>query len=298
MLAQPSVDVNPVARLTEAVESILQRLLTQLPLMVLGLLVLLASILVARLVRRLVRRALLRNTDRSESFANVLANIARAATVVAGALVALSIAVPSVDAGSLVAGLGVGTIAIGFAFQDILQNTLAGLLILFRRPFRQGDQIIVGDHGGTVEEITIRETRLKTFDGRRVLIPNKDVYATAITVQTAFPAVRTSVIVGVDYGADLARARTVALDAVRGVEGVVDDPAPEAYYVELGASTIDLDLRYWTTPRQAEIRRVQDAVVAAVADALNAAGIAMPSPIVEIVARPSLLAALRGNASE
>ncbi len=298
MLAQPSVDVNPVARLTEAVESIVQRLLSQLPLVALGLVVFLVFVVAARIVRRVVRRALLRGTDRSESFANVLANLARAGTVVVGALVALSIAVPSIDAASLVAGLGVGTIAIGFAFQDILQNTLAGLLILFRRPFRQGDQIFVGEHRGTVEEITIRETRLQTFDGRRVLIPNKDVYATAITVQTAYPAVRTSLIIGVDYGADLARARTVALDAVRRVDGVVDDPAPEAYYVELGASTINLDLRYWTAPRQAEVRRVQDAVVAAVADALNAADIAMPAPVVEVVARPSLVTALRGGNAE
>jgi len=249
-------------------------------------------VLLARGVLAGVRRSLLRVTDRSPSFANVMSGIARAGVLLLGTLVALSIAVPSINAASIVSGLGITSVAIGFAFKDILQNTLAGLLLLFRRPFRIGDQIAVGAYEGTVEDITVRETRLRTFDGQRVLIPNQTVYAETVRVRTAFEAVRTSLVVGVDYEADLALARRTAVTALQSVDGVLADPAPEAYYATFGTSTIDLDLRYWTAPRIADARRVQDAVVEAVTVALDSAGIALPAEIVELDLRQGAKAVL------
>ena len=83
-------------------------------------------------------------------------------------------------------GIALVIVAIGFAFQDSLENTLAGVLLLFRQPFRSGDQIEVDERSGTVEAITIRETRIKTFDGQLVLIPNRDVHKSVIRVQTHF----------------------------------------------------------------------------------------------------------------
>lgn len=289
--------VTPARALTTGARDLWRGVLQQLPLVLTALAVLVVFFLLAALVRRLVRRALLKATDRSPSFANVMGSVARGVTLVVGFLIAATIAFPGVNAGSLIAGLGVSTVAIGFAFQDILQNTLAGLLLLFRQPFRQGDQIEVSDHIGTVEAITVRETRLKTFDGRRVLIPNKDVYTNAIKVQTAFDAIRSSLIVGVDYGSDLATARQVALDAIRGVNGVVADPSPEAYYQQLNTSTVDLDVRFWTSPKQAEVRAVLDRAVEAVKDAFDAADLPLPADIVEVEARPSLQDALAPDGS-
>ena len=111
---------------------------------------------------------------------------------VAGTIVAVTIAFPSVQPVDVLAGLGVFSIAAGLAFQDILSNLLAGLLLIFRQPFVSRDQIAVGDHEGTVEEISIRETSIRTYDGVRVIIPNTEVYQSAIQIQTAFSSRRTA----------------------------------------------------------------------------------------------------------
>ena len=177
---------------------------------------------------------------------------------------ALVIAVPGINPGALISALGISSVAIGFAFKDILQNTLAGLLLLFRQPFEVGDEIEVSGHQGTVEAITIRETRLRTFHGTRVLIANSDVYSSAVEVQTAYDRRRHTLLVGIDYEADLAAARRIALSALATVDGVLAEPPPDGYYAEMNVSTVDLDLRFWTRPTQAEEVRVRDGAVEAV----------------------------------
>lgn len=290
LLAQ--VDVNPVGRVVEGTEEVLRAVLEQVPQILLAIVVLVLFVLGGRVAAAVTRRALTRATDRNESFVSVMSRLARAGVVAAGILAALIIAVPSVDLAAVIGGLGISSVAIGFAFRDILQNTLAGLLLLFRQPFEIGDQIEVAGWTGAVEAITIRETRLKTFDGQRILIPNADVYSSAVRVQTAFEVLRTAIAVGVDYDADLDRARQIALRAVAAVEGVAAEPAPEALFTGLGTSTIDFEVRYWAGSRQLERRTVQDRVVRAVADALNAEGIAMPADIIELDARESLRAVI------
>lgn len=281
------VDVDPSARIAEGTEDALASIAEQVPQILLAIVVLVVFVLLGRLVATLVRKALSSTTDRSDSFLDVMSRLARGGVVFLGVLVALVIAVPSVDLAAVIGGLGISSVAIGFAFKDILQNTLAGLLLLFRQPFEIGDQIEVAGHTGTVEAITIRETRLKTYDGQRILIPNSDVYSSSVRVQTAYDVKRSVIAVGVDYDADLERATQVALEAVEGVEGVESDPAPQTLYTQLGTSTIDFDVRYWTSSRQADIRTVQDRVVVALTNALNEAGIAMPADVIELDARAS-----------
>ncbi|MEO2106391.1 MAG: mechanosensitive ion channel family protein [Actinomycetota bacterium] len=283
----PGVDVDPSARITEGTEDVLRSVTEQIPQILLAIVVVVLFVLLGRFVAMLVRKALSSTTDRSESFLDVMSRLARGAVLFVGILIALVIAVPSVDLAAVIGGLGISSVAIGFAFKDILQNTLAGLLLLFRQPFEIGDQIEVAGHTGIVEAITIRETRLKTYDGQRILIPNSDVYSSSVRVQTAYDVVRSVVAVGVDYDADLERAKQVALEAVQGVEGVAADPVPQTLYTQLGTSTIDFDVRYWSSSRQADIRTVQDRVVVALTNALNEAGIAMPADVIELDARAS-----------
>ena len=291
-----TIDISPLQRITAGAEDLLGGFLGQLPQIGVGLVVLLIGLAVARVVRWATRRSLTAATDRSAVFVRVMSRLAGILTVTVFVMLALVVAVPSIDLAAIIGALGIGSIAIGFAFSDILQNTLAGLLILFRQPFRVGDQIAVDDHAGTVVDVSIRETSLKTYDGRIVLIPNADVYGSRVTVQTARENVRTSVVVGVDYDTDLALARRVALDALDEVDVVVDDPAPEAYYVAFGASSIDLDLRFWTHSTQAEIRAAQDAVVEAVAEAFRSADIEIPFTIVDLQASDDLRRALARTA--
>jgi small-conductance mechanosensitive channel len=210
-------------------------------------------------------------------------------------LSATAAAFPSVKPVDLLAGLGFFSVAVGFAFQDILENTLSGVLLLFRQPFRSGDQIQVQDQTGTVEAITIRETRIRTYDGQLVLIPNRDVYKSVIRVQNHFDQRRLSFTMGIAYENDPREACQVVVGALARVEGVADDPPPEALVAELGVSTVDIEARFWCSPRQHESRQVLDEAITAVKAALDDAGIEMPADIVALQATPSFKAALQGD---
>lgn len=287
-------DLDPARQLVESLESMLAGLFGILPNLILGLVVLAAFWFAARTVRRRLEPRL--TQARSPSFGRVFSRLAGAGVVLVGVLVAVPLTFPTVNALSILGGLGLLGVAAGFAFQDILSNLLSGILLILRQPFDSGDQIQVGDVTGTVQYITIRETQIRTFDGREVFVPNADVYQGAITVQTAHEAIRTSLLVGVSYEDDLGRAREVALKTLDGVDGVRDHPAPQAYYVEFGGSSINLDLRYWTASAQAEVRRVQDAVVEAIYDAFGEAGVDIPFDIITLDTLPSFDAAMAGGA--
>jgi small conductance mechanosensitive channel len=216
------------------------------------------------------------------SFSTVMAKLAGWGITTVGVLLALAVTFPSVKPVDLLAGLGFFSVAVGFAFQDILENLLAGILLLFRQPFVGGDQIQVGEHEGTVDRITIRETVLTTFDGARVLIPNASVYKNAVDVRTARPSRRTSFVVGVAYDTDLDRARALAVDALAGVDGVHAEPAPEALLAEFAPSTVDIDIRYWTLSEQHHSRIVLDRAMAAVKRRFDDAKIEMPTSVVSL----------------
>lgn len=239
---------------------------------------------------RLARHLLARRFEhtRPPSFAHVVPRLAGWGVLAVGIVVGVTVAFPGVDPVDVIAGLGIVSVAAGFAFQDILSNLLSGLLLIMRQPFVAGDQIEVNEIQGTVEGITIRETAINTFDGRRVLVPNKDVYQNAISIQTAHDAVRTSVIVGCSYDDDLALAARTALEAMEATEGVLGEPAPEAFFIEFGESTINLDLRFWSRPRQLDIRGTQHNVVIELKSAFDEAGLDIPWPIRTLDAASSL----------
>ena len=215
---------------------------------------------------------------RRPDLAVLLAGFARWTIIAFGALTVATIVFPSVRPADVLGALGIGSVALGFAFKDILQNWLAGLLILIRQPFRQGDQIIVKQHEGTVERIEPRATLIKTYDGRRVVIPNSDIYTEAVVVNTAFPRRRSEYDVGIGYGDDVDRACEVMLAALSEVEGVEREPAPEAIPWELAGSTVNIRLRWWTAPPQIDVVIMRGRVIRAVRRALAEAGIDLPFP--------------------
>lgn len=128
-----------------------------------------------------------KRTLRSSSLQILLIKTSCVSTWVAGILFACVIAFPSLRLGDIIAALGLGSVAIGFAFQDIFKNFLAGVLLLLQEPFRISDQVIIADYEGTVEEINIRCTAIRTYTGERVLLPNSTVFTSPIQVRTAFP---------------------------------------------------------------------------------------------------------------
>lgn len=249
---------------------------------------------ISRLVRSLSRRAMAGR--RSPSFARVMSKVFGWLFLFGVVLVAVAITFPSVQPVDLLAGLGFFSVAIGFAFQDILENTLAGVLLLFRQPFVTGDQIEVQEYTGTVEGITIRETRITTFDGQLVVIPNRDVYKSAIRVQTHHELLRSEFTVGIAYENDPDDARRAIVDVLAEVDGVLATPAPSVLVSELGVSTVNLCVRLWSESRQWDRLQVLDAAIRATKRALDEAGIEMPAEIIVLQASPSFKAAIQGEA--
>lgn len=264
-----------------AVQEMIRGFFELLPRLALGLLIFVLFWIAAAAVRRFVR-SLARRAGRKEGVSLVLSRLARWATVFAGFLVALSAVSPSLDAATLIQVLGISSVAIGFAFSDILQNFLAGILILLSEPFRIGDQIVYDDFEGTVEEVSIRETVLRTYDGRRVVIPNGQLYTDAITVNTAHDLRRSQYDFGIDYGDDAAKARDVIAATVREAEGVVEEPAPQVFVWELGGSSVNLRARWWTEPGQASVVEVHGEVIESVKRALEDSDIDIPFPIRDV----------------
>jgi small conductance mechanosensitive channel len=260
----------------DRIESYIQGFWWILPNLGIALLVFILFLVVASVARRAVLRVFKRR--HRPDLAAMLAGAARWGIIGLGLLVVATIIFPSISPANLLSTLGIGSIAIGFAFKDILQNWLAGLLILLRQPFRQGDQIIVGKHEGTVERIEARATLIKTYDGRRVIIPNSSVYTDAVTVNTAFPLRRSQYDVGIGYGDDVDQACTIIVQAIRNVEGVADDPAPEALAWELAGSTVNVRVRWWTHSKRSEVVHTQGRVIRAIKGALTEAGIDLPFP--------------------
>lgn len=232
---------------------------------------------VAAMIRKLADRR-----DRYDLGA-LLGSIAFGAIMIAALLMAAAIVFPSVKPGDVLATLGIGSVAIGFAFKDILQNLFAGLLLLIRRPFRRGDQIVVKDYEGTVEHIESRATLLKTYDGRRVIIPNADLYIAPVVVNTAFPTRREQLDIGIGYGDDVARACQVFTEVMAGIEGVVADPKPETLPWGLDASTVTLRARWWTDSKRTNVVHIKAKVVEAIVAAAKAHAIDLAYPTTQVL---------------
>lgn len=232
----------------------------------------------ARAVKTAVRRASER-AGLATGAGIVFGRLARWSVVFAGVLVAISLVVPSFRAGDLIQLLGIGGVAVGFAFRDVLQNFLAGILVLLQEPFRIGDQIAVAGHEGTVTDIETRATIVRTFDGRKVVIPNGKVFTESVTVNTAYPHRRSQYDVGIGYDDDAGEAKRLMIEAMREIEGVLDEPAPEALVVELGGSAVGIRARWWTDTGKASVVDVQDRVIAAMKETLVDHGIDIPYPI-------------------
>jgi small conductance mechanosensitive channel len=270
-------NVQNAAELSEQkVEAITQGFFWLLPNLAIAAAVMVGFLIAAWLARRVVKRVVGRR-DR-EDLGSLVAGFAWWGLVGFGLLVVATIVFPSIKPSDALATLGIGSVAIGFAFKDILQNWFAGLLILVRQPFRRGDQIVVDKYEGTVEHIEARATLIKTYDGRRVVIPNSDVYTRSVIVNTAYPKRRSQYDVGIGYGDHLERAREVILRALADLPHVEAEPAPEAIPWELDGSSVNIRVRWWTKSIRREVVASRGEVITALKKALVEEGIDLPFP--------------------
>jgi small conductance mechanosensitive channel len=246
-----------------------------LPRLLAAVLALVLTLLVARIVRRGVDGAL-RRADADRHVRVIVATLAFYAAVALGLVVALSVG--GVDLGVLVGSLGLATIALGFALQDIVSNFTAGIVLLLEHPFTEGDHIAIDEAEGEVEEIRIRATRLRAPDGQLVLVPNKLLFTGVLRNASATMRRRVEVLLEVPYGQDAARARELLLAAAAELEGVSKDPEPRLLTQDLGHGARSLRLWFWVDSRADDPLRVRSELLDAAEKRLRDAGIELGLP--------------------
>ncbi len=250
----------------------LGHVLNRAPTFLAAILVVLVFVQLARLSQRILLVLAGRSRRLDVMLQELIERLISVAIIAFGVAVALSVL--GLNAGTIVASLGVVGLVVGFALKDLLENFVAGIMILWRRPFLVGDLIRVGVNEGVVREITFRTTTLQTPDGVLVLVPNAQVFTQAVQNYTHTGFRRTSVVFKVPPGTDIERARRALLAAARPIPGVLDEPPPEVLLLGVAADGYDLHLRYWTAPDVATVQRVESAVREAAVAALAA----LPAP--------------------
>ena len=261
-------------------EVLVERALIFVPKLLFAIIVFLLSLYIANWTFRLVRRALTaRKMDPELTL--LLSRLSRWTVIILGIIAALQQV--NFNVTSFVAGLGLVGFTLGFAFQDIAKNFIAGVLLLLQQPFDIGDAIEVAGYGGTVTDIEIRSTTIRTWDGKHVIIPNADVYTGVITNFSRSPKRRLELEVGVGYGSNLEEVTALVKQAIAGVEGVQTDPAPVVSFHTFGDSSVNLTVYFWVDTAAVGLLDARDQAVKRVKAALDGAGVDIPYPVTTVL---------------
>ena len=266
----------------ERFEQFLNNVVAALPSILIGLVVFFLFIFFARGIKNLVQRTSAQR--RHHNLAMALGRLAQWGMLLLGILIGVTIAFPTFTPADLISALGITGIAIGFAFKDILENFLAGILILVTEPFRLNDQIVFESYEGTVENIETRATTIVTYDGRRIVIPNAKLFKSSVTINTAFDKRRMQYDIAIGNGDNIASAKKIILDIVREVDGVLADPPPDVLVIGYASNGVSIRLRWWICPpRRADALDITDRVLESVKNALTENGIDLPYPTQQIL---------------
>lgn len=241
-------------------------------------LLLLVGWLVIRLIDAVVRKALMRGKAKQTLFVNFACSVVTKACwallliMVAGRL--------GVDVAPLIAGLGVTGFILGFAFQESLGNLASGMMIAINEPFKVGDVVDAAGHTGTIVEVNMMATVMKTADNKRIVIPNKSVWGGPIVNYNTLGVRRVDLQVGVDYGEDVTRAVDIIREAVSHVPGVLADPMPTVAVASLNESAVQINVRPWA--KSSDYWAVAAATLVEVKSELERAGVKIPFPQIEV----------------
>lgn len=270
--------MNYLEPIREQVNAMVYGFLAILPNLAIALVVLFATWVVSRFAVRIANR-LVGRTDVRADLKALVDTLVRLAIWIVGLLIAAAVAIPGFTPAGMIAGLGVGALAIGFAFQDIFENFLAGVLIMLRDKMNIGDLIEIEGTMGKVEKITLRETHVRALSNELTIMPNSMLFKNSVKILTDAEVRRDEVVVGVSYDADLDASEAAILRAFDGVEGLAPGRSVGIFAREFGASSIDFLVQWWadnSAPR--DMRDVRTRVVKAIKRELDAAGIEIPFP--------------------
>lgn len=265
------------SHVSRSLQSLWRDFLERLPLIVVGLLILFITWLVDRIAAMIVRRSA-RQARLRTSLQDLLVQMATFATWVFGLMVAAVVVFPGMTPAKLLTVLGLGSVALGFAFKDIFENFFAGILILWRFPFDKGDFIECNGICGKVEDVTIRMSLIRQVDGQLIVIPNAALFKNPVNVLTSQDLRRTTIICGVAYSEDVDQCRDVIEAAVKDCPTVAESKPVEVFAQEFASSSINFEVTWWTGSTPVELRRSRDEVVTSVKRQLDKANIEIPFP--------------------
>ncbi|HEY3564131.1 MAG TPA: mechanosensitive ion channel family protein [Casimicrobiaceae bacterium] len=263
---------------TAGVHQLVTSFTERLPYMAIALIVFVAFYVGGILLKKATLTIVAR-TRRHRSVGIVLGRLGQGLLVLLGLLIGLVVAVPGFTPGQLVSVLGLSSVAIGFAFRDILQNFLAGILLLLSEPFRIGDQIKSGDFEGTVSNIETRATSITTYDGRRIVVPNSTLFVNPVTVNTAGEKRRLEYDMKLPKDTDIAKLKHAMLRTIERLPHVLTEPSPDVLLVGFTENDVTLRIRWWIQPpRHYELQRGVDTVLTHVRETLQALKPAAAAP--------------------
>jgi len=243
-----------------------------------ALLIFIGSVLLAKFLRRLLDKALqARGVDPEISI--LLGQLLYWSILIFGIITAMQ---RFFDVSAFLAGLGILGFTIGFALQEIMQNFVAGMILLVQQPFDIGNLVTISDYTGTVVAINMRTTEMTTLDGRLIIIPNAQVLSNPIENYSRADQLRVGLPVGVSYDTDLDLARDAILDALPAIKGYLADPAPSIIYHSFGDSSINMDIRFWIDTTVNNLFDAKDEAVVITKSALDKAGVNIPFPITTV----------------
>lgn len=271
------ININPVEILDKQFEGMLEQAIANAPQLVAALVFLLLTWGIKNIVIAIFNKVAKRSRMRL-ALQEALKTLISFGVWAMGFMIAAMIAMPELTPAKLLAGLGIGSLAIGLAFKETFENFMAGIMILMRKPMSINDHIECEGLEGQVTHISVRDTYIRRVDGVLIMVPNAYLYKNPLRILTDWDLRRVTFICGVAYGEDVDKARDVIYKAVKKVESVSKDKPIEIFAQEFNSSSIDFEVTWWTGSRPVDIRKSRDEVVAAVKRALDEAGIEIPFP--------------------
>lgn len=265
--------------LGDKLEGWVESLIIMLPNFVAAVAIVIVTAVVARIIRRLARGTLSRIStyEQANSLVSTLIYVAVMAT---GVFIALGVVNLDRTVATLLAGLGIVGLALGFAFQDIAENFIAGVMMAFRRPLQVGDTVETNDFFGVVHDVNLRTTIVKTLDGKHVLIPNKDVFANALVNYSKSLDLRVDLQCGISYGDDLAFAEDIAKQALEDLEMRDRTREIQVFWESFGDSSMNFVIQFWITYHtHADFLRARSEAIKLLKSTFDEQGITIPFPI-------------------
>jgi small conductance mechanosensitive channel len=270
---------KPVEKVVSKLDNWIEYFVSMMPNILVSILLMLAFYLLAKMAQKLFFKVFSKTSD-NVALQHLFSTIIYYIFIGLGLFIILSVLKLDKAVGTILAGIGVIGLAIGFAFQDIAANFISGIILAFRTPFFIGDVVQIKDQMGTVARTNLRVTIITTFQGQEVYIPNKEVLQSPIINYSILGKRRIDLPIGVSYSEDLEKVQSLVLETVNNVEGVIDKENTIFDYESFGDSSINLNIRFWIEyPDQPGYFKVLTNVIIEIKKAFDKESITIPFPI-------------------